>query len=592
MESMPDFSLSDRNFPHLKRFGAYLLGHHLQEAAEVNLALARQAEMPLLTLFAHLSEQQLLEVVKENLAVFLHHLSEHSALEHALDALHNWRKDSLPTIPRAGVATADLILGYHVRKQVLLSFVERYTQQVPEAVAIARELDLLFAHTEKYAFGLYVDLQEEMQGAVLHELQEKNKELATALEELQAAEEQLLRTNNELEVRVQERTAALSASEHQLLTITDALPGLITYIDREERYCFINKTFEDWFGIARSQAMGKRLPDVLPLFLGKEGGAAAYREIRGYIRRALAGEQLQYVARLITRGGAPKHVLVHYVPQREGGQVLGYYALFTDITEQVEAEQALKKSEARFSNLFNQNTVGMAEVDLTGKFALVNDCYCQLVGRSREELYQKRMQDISHEGDLPHNMQLFQQAVKTGSPFTIEKRYTRADGTQVWVRNAVSVVKDDHHQPLSLVAVCQDITNKKVAEQALQESRNLFQTFADSIQSLAWMSDAGGQVLWYNQRWYEYTGTTADIMRQQQGWVNFLHPDHLDAAMAHVRSAREKGVNWELTIPLKRADGEWGWFLARAIPIRDQAGAIIRWIGTSTEITEQVITQQ
>jgi PAS domain S-box-containing protein len=588
MPSTPKFSLPEKDFPYLKKLGAFLLAHHLQETAEVNIALARQAKLPLLELFAHLSEQQLLAVVKEGLEAFYKQLQQQTALEQAKENLRKWRKDTLPNVPRSGVATADLVLVYHVRKQLLLSFTDRYTRDVTVALAIARELDLLFAQVEQFAFGLYVDLKEEEHGAVLHELQEKNEELATALEELQAAEEQLIETNNELEDRVKIRTGALAASEQQLRTITDALPGLITYIDREERYRFINKTYEEWFGIPRSQAIGKKLAEVLDSLLGEQAGAKAYAQVSPYMKRALKGEKLQYVTTLRLKKGEQKHVLVNYVPQIEKGEVLGYYALFTDINERVEAEKALKKSEARFSNIFNQSSVGMAEVDLTGRFILVNDCYCQLVGRAKEELYQMRMQDISHEGDLPQNMSLFQKAIEKGTPFTIEKRYTRADGTQVWVRNNVSVVKDEHNQPFSIVAVCQDITERKQAEQALQESKDLFQSFADTIQSLAWMSDTVGQAVWYNQRWYDYTGTTPSAMLQQQGWMNFLHPDHTTLVLEHVQAARQKGENWELIIPLKRADGEWGWFLARAIPIKDPEGAIIRWIGTSTEITEQV----
>ena len=233
----------------------------------------------------------------------------------------------------------------------------------------------------------------------------------------------------------------------------------------------------------------------------------------------------------------------------------------------------------------------MAEVDLTGRFVLVNDRYCQLVGRSRKELYQIRMQDISHEEELPQNISLFQTAVEKGTPFTIEKRYSRVNGTKVWVRNNVSVVKDDYNQPISVVAVCQDITEEKRAARALQESMDLFQSFADNIHSLAWMTDPVGQVLWYNQRWYDYTGTTFEEM-QGQGWLKVHHPDHINRVLDHVQKAAGKGENWELTFPLRRADGEWGWFLARAIAIKDIEGKIIRWVGTSTEITEQVKAQQ
>jgi PAS domain S-box-containing protein len=591
MQSTNHFSLPDKNLPFLKRFGAFLLAHHLQEAAEVNLVLARQGELPILKSFSHLSEQESLTLVKESLETFFHQLEKQTVLEDARDALRKWRQDTLPILPRSGVAAADLVHDYHVRKQLLLSFLNRFTTDVNEAAAIAKELDLLFTQIEGFAFSLYVDLKEEEHGAVLVELQEKNRELATALEELQASEEQLVQSNNELEERVKERTGALAASELQLRTITDALPGMVSYVDRDERYRFLNQTYQEWFGIPRSQVLGKTLAEGLATQLGEIRGAQAYDHIREYVKRALEGEPLQYVNTFITKDGESKHVLVNYVPRLEQGQVVGYYGMFTDITARVEAEEALKQSEARFSNIFNQNSVGMAEVDLTGRFLLVNDRYCELVGRSREALYQIRMQDISHEEDVPQNMSLFQKAIEKGTPFAIEKRYTRADGSQVWVRNNVSVVKDPHNQPSSVVAICLDITKKKEAQEALQESKDLFQSFANHIQSLAWMADNTGKVMWYNQRWYEYTGIHPQE-RQPPDWEAVLHPEHVNRVVEHARKARQRGEDWELTMPLKRADGEWGWFLASARAIKDAEGKVIRWIGTCTDITEGVKFQQ
>jgi PAS domain S-box-containing protein len=590
MPSTNNFSPPAIHLPYLKRFGAFLLAHHLQEAAEVNLLLARQVDLPLLKSFSHLSEQEFLALVKASLETFLHQLEKQTVLEEAKDALRKWRNDTLSLIPRSGIEATDLVQAYHVRKQLLLSFLNRFTSDVTEASAIAKELDFLYAQLEQFAFSLYVGLKEEEHGTVLEELQEKNNELATALEELRAAEEQLLQANNALEEKIKARTEALAVSELQLRTISDAIPGMISYVDREQRYRFLNQTYEEWFGIPRSQVLGKTLAEGLATQLGEIRGAQAYDQIKEYIKRALEGEPLQYVNTLITKDREPKHVLVNYMPHVEERQVLGYYGMFTDINERVVAEQALKLSEARFSNLFNQSSVGMAEVDLTGRFVLVNDRYCELVGRSREALYQIRMQDISHDEDVPQNISLFQKAIETGTPFTIEKRYTRPDGSQVWVRNNVSVVKNHDNQPSSVVAVCLDITKKKQALEALQESKDLFQSFANNIQSLAWMTDATGKVVWYNQRWYDYTGTNFEEM-QQQGWVLVLHPEHLNSVVELATKAGQRGENWELTFPLKRADGEWGWFLASARAIKAADGTIIRWIGTSTEITEQIKVQ-
>ncbi|MBD2493839.1 PAS domain-containing protein [Nostoc sp. FACHB-280] len=122
--------------------------------------------------------------------------------------------------------------------------------------------------------------------------------------------------------------------------------------------------------------------------------------------------------------------------------------------------------------------------------------------------------------------------------------------------------------------------------QALRESEERFRTLADNMSQFAWMADANGWIFWYNQRWFDYTGTTLEEM-QGWGWQKVHHPDHLNRVIQHFRHCLTTGEAWEDTFPLRRNDGEYRWFLSRAIPIRDQQGQILRWFGTNTDITEQ-----
>jgi len=131
-------------------------------------------------------------------------------------------------------------------------------------------------------------------------------------------------------------------------------------------------------------------------------------------------------------------------------------------------EQDRSYEEQRFEAIFNQALVGIAQVDLTGRFILVNQHFCELVGRSREELLRLRMQDITHPEDLGGNLPLFERAVKGGSAFTIEKRYLRPDGSIIWVNNAVSVLTNPEGKPHHLVAMSQDITERKRTETQLR----------------------------------------------------------------------------------------------------------------------------
>src|SRR5262245_33515434 len=129
------------------------------------------------------------------------------------------------------------------------------------------------------------------------------------------------------------------------------------------------------------------------------------------------------------------------------------------------------------------------------------------------------------------------------------------------------------------------------AEAALRESETRFRELADNISQFAWTADAKGWIYWYNKHWHDYTGTTLEEM-QGWGWQKVHHPDHVDRVVGRIRESFDTGTPWEDTFPLRGRDGGYRWFLSRALPIRNEAGAVVRWFGTNTDITEQIEAEQ
>nr|WP_272887414.1 PAS domain S-box protein [Stutzerimonas stutzeri] len=129
------------------------------------------------------------------------------------------------------------------------------------------------------------------------------------------------------------------------------------------------------------------------------------------------------------------------------------------------------------------------------------------------------------------------------------------------------------------------------AERALRASEEQFRTLADNMSQFAWMADPAGRIYWYNKRWYDYTGTTLEAMRAL-GWRSVHHPDHHVRVSASMKRAVAIGSIWEETFPLRGKDGQYRWFLSRALPIRDDFGQVIHWFGTNTDITAQVAAEE
>lgn len=160
------------------------------------------------------------------------------------------------------------------------------------------------------------------------------------------------------------------------------------------------------------------------------------------------------------------------------------------------------------------------------------------------------------------------------------------DGREIFISLTVSPVRDTAGHIVGASKVARDITEKKRAEQALQASEERFRDLANNIDQFAWTCDELGHATWYNQRWFDYTGTTLEQVRGE-GWRAVHHPDYVDQVAGSLAQGVETEEPWEATFPLRGQDGEYRWFLSRAVPIRDADGRVLRWFGTNTDITEQ-----
>ena len=172
------------------------------------------------------------------------------------------------------------------------------------------------------------------------------------------------------------------------------------------------------------------------------------------------------------------------------GALAGYIGVAHDITAAKTAEAEVRARERQLSALIDQTSAGLAQVDLDGRFTLLNDRFCQLVGRSRDELMAVTMQAITHPDDLPGNLPLFERAVRDGAPYAIEKRYLRPDGSIVWVSNSVSVIRQANGAPYGVLAVTLDITARRAAEAAVHANEARLQ-FLDALgKAIATATDA------------------------------------------------------------------------------------------------------
>ncbi|HEX8469326.1 MAG TPA: PAS domain S-box protein [Allosphingosinicella sp.] len=275
----------------------------------------------------------------------------------------------------------------------------------------------------------------------------------------------------------------------------------------------------------------------------------------------------------------------------ETGAVRWYGVVF-DISERKAAEEALRDREGQLSAFIDQATAGFAQVDLSGRFTLVNGRFCEIAGRSREQLLALRLQDITHPEDLPANLDKFGRAVADGTPYVHEKRYVRPDGSIVWVNNSVSVIRRPSGEPYGVLAVTIDVTERRIAEAAVRENEARLRALADNLPGgmvYQLSTGPGGErrFLFVSHGCEKLTGYTAEaIMADPSISYAMVVPEDRAALAAASAQAIGTRTQFDVQCRFRRADGELRWARVISAPREGPDGNTI-WDGIQIDVTDQ-----
>lgn len=304
------------------------------------------------------------------------------------------------------------------------------------------------------------------------------------------------------------------------------------------------------------------------------------------VEEALAQKQEYYAEfRVIRPDGTIRWLLSKgQVICTSEGQPERLLGINVDITDRKQSEAALAKSNQTLQAMIAACPLAIMGLRSDGIVRIWNPAAERIFGWSQQEVLGKFLPTIpaNKQEEFLHNLAITSQGQGlAGVETQRQKKGNILLDVELWLAPVNETEAD-----ISCLSVIADITERRQAEAALQESRDQFHALADHIAQLAWMADRHGNIFWYNQRWFDYTGSTLAAM-QGWGWQTIHHPDYVEQVTEKFRRHIESGETWEDTFPLRGKDGQYRWFLSRAIPIRDQQGQVLRWCGTNTDITDR-----
>ncbi|MDQ0036711.1 diguanylate cyclase (GGDEF)-like protein/PAS domain S-box-containing protein [Variovorax boronicumulans] len=251
---------------------------------------------------------------------------------------------------------------------------------------------------------------------------------------------------------------ALRESEHRLRMVTDHLPALISYLDRDLRFRFANKAYQDWFDVHPEQLLGLSLRE----FYGDE----AWAQMEPHMRAALAGRQVTYERRLATPGGR-RDIQATLVPERnERGEVVGLYTLDSDITAHHEAEKALQESEARLRTVADALPMRVAYIDAEERYRFNNLAYERGFGLSRDQIQGHTVRELLGEPAY-QTVQPHIRAALAGETVTFQSENAKSDSYYCYEAQYIPQPAVNDETIVGFHAVITDITRQKLEEKRL-----------------------------------------------------------------------------------------------------------------------------
>ncbi|HVF65312.1 MAG TPA: PAS domain-containing protein, partial [Casimicrobiaceae bacterium] len=257
---------------------------------------------------------------------------------------------------------------------------------------------------------------------------------------------------------------ALRASEAELRLIMDNVPARVSYVDRDYRYRFINRHNEEWLAESRKELAGRRVVDVV--------GAERFAQIKPLFDRVLKGETVGSELMLTQLDGNVKWESVHLAPNRDNeGNVIGIYAVHTDVHEQKRNEEALQRANWMLSSHIGNTPLAVMEWDREFKLVRWSSQAVKIFGWRDEEVRGMLLYDnvLLHEADREAAATLIDGLVSGNEPrATGLARNYRKGGETIWCEWYHSALLDDNGEIVSILSFVQDVSSRVQAEERLQ----------------------------------------------------------------------------------------------------------------------------
>ena len=387
----------------------------------------------------------------------------------------------------------------------------------------------------------------------------------------------VLAARQQAEAELMAAKEALRQANERMENMLESLTDAFCAVDFDWRITYINGRALDMLA-----PLNKTREGLLGKSLWDEFGELQGTNLASNLRQAMESRQMGTREFFYQR-------LAIWVEARMYPSPDGLTLYFQDITQRRIDQQALIDGNSRLQVALAAGRLGDWRWDAASDRVLLGERAATILGLEAEApLAWTELRARLDAADREAVRRAVLHAFATHTDLNIECRLVPDGGQSRWI---ALVGRADYATPslrdsvIGMTGVVQDVSSRKIAEDSLRQSEEVLRALANTIPQLAWMAEPDGAIVWFNERWYEYTGTTPEGAAGW-GWQGAVDPEVLPAMQEHWASSLRTGEPFEMEYPIRGADGQYRWFLTRVNAVRDRRGKVVRWFGTNTDVDQ------
>ena len=333
-----------------------------------------------------------------------------------------------------------------------------------------------------------------------------------------------------------------------------------------------------------NETIGKPLLEVFPELLDQKYP----KLLNDVLHNGKTIREKESIAYVDIKGKLEKFYLDYqYTPLFEpNGDISAIMINVNNVTDKVETRKKIEDAEERVRLASEIAEIVTWDLNVPTQELIYSNNLLTLFGLEKNKKV-TRAQILSQifKEDLPVIEKAFAKALKT-TIYKYEARILKPDNSVAWIRVHGKMFFDDLKNPAKMLGIVMDVTDEKNSQEVLMKSQEKFRLLADSIQQFVWTSDAMGNMNYFNQSVYNFSGLSK-ININQNGWLQIVHPDDREENINRWMEAIKTGNDFLFEHRFLRHDGIYRWYSSHAIAQKDADGKIQMWVGTSTDIQEQ-----